>query len=151
MLAAGRGDRRRTTSTDCHAAAGVSIVPRGDTAVAMPTATACSHTDSPSTATTSRTCAASAAAPTTAAPAMGECGRYRQGCDSESEREHSKHCHVGTAFLRPGIGTRTTERASPLRLAPQREAGIAGTKHHSCHAGLHVASRTGFPYGHRKQ
>src|SRR5713101_1653273 len=87
----------------------------------------------------------------TATPAMGECGRYRQGCDSESEREHSKHCHVGTAFLRPGIGTRTTERASPLRLAPQREAGIAGTKHHSCHAGLHVASRTGFPYGHRKQ
>jgi hypothetical protein len=75
MLAAGREDPRRTTSTDCHAAARVSIVPRGDTAVAMPTATACSHTDFPTTATTTRTCSAPAS---TATPAMGECGRYRQ-------------------------------------------------------------------------
>jgi len=30
---------------------------------------------------------------------MGEHGRYRQGRDGESEREHSKDCHVGTAFL----------------------------------------------------
>ena len=103
MLAAGRGDRRPTTSTDCLAAAGASIVPRSDTAVTMPTATACSRTDSPSTAATPRT---SPAAPTTPAATastttatVGERGRYRQGCDGESEREHSKHCHVSTAFL----------------------------------------------------
>jgi len=101
MLAAGRGDRCRTTSTDCRAATGGIIGPRGGTAVPVPTATASSRTDSPSPAATSGTSSASTAATT---PAMGECGRYRQGCDSESEREHSKHCHVGTAFLRPGIG-----------------------------------------------
>ncbi len=103
MLAPGRRDRGPTTSTDCHAAAGGIIVPSGDTAVTMPTATACSRTDSPSTAATSST---SSAAPTTPAatasttpPAVGERGRYRQGRDGESEREHSKDCHVGTAFL----------------------------------------------------
>ena len=111
MLAAGRGDRCRPTSTDCHAATGGIIVPRGGTAVTVPTATARSRTDSPSPAATSGTSSASPATSATttttaaaATSAMGECGRYRQGCDSESEREHSKHCHVGTAFLRPGIG-----------------------------------------------
>jgi hypothetical protein len=106
MLAAGRGDRCRTTSTDCHAAIGGIIVPRGGTAVTVATATARSRADSPSRAATSGTSSASPAttAAATTTPAMGECGRYRQGCDSESEREHSKHCHVGTAFLRPGIG-----------------------------------------------
>ncbi len=83
MLTAGRGDRRPTTSTDCHAATGTIIVPGGDTAVTMPTATACSPTDSPSTAT-SRTSSASTAAASTAAastpastttPAMRERGR----------------------------------------------------------------------------
>ncbi len=102
MLAAGRGDRRPATSADCHAAAGVSIVPRADTAVTMPTATAYSRPDSPS-ATTSRTGSAApttpAATASTTTPAMGEHGRYRQGRDGESEREHSKDCHVGTAFL----------------------------------------------------
>ncbi len=127
MLTAGRGDRRPTTSTDCHAATGTIIVPRGDTAVTMPTATACSPTDSPSTAAaTSRTSSASAAstaaAPTSASttPAMREHGRYRQGGDGEGERKHSKHCHVGTAFLRLEIGTRANE----LLLATQREASI---------------------------
>ena len=68
----------------------------------MPTATAYSRTDSPS-ATTSRTGSAApttpAATASTTTPAMGEHGRYRQGRDGESEREHSKDCHVGTAFL----------------------------------------------------
>ena len=106
MLTAGRGDRRPPTSTNCHAAAGAIIVPRGDTTVTMPTATPCSPTDSPSTVATSRTSSASSAAPTAAStpastttPAMRERGRYRQGGDGEGEREHSKHCHVGTAFL----------------------------------------------------
>jgi hypothetical protein len=116
MLATGRGERRPTTSTDCHAAAGASIVPRGDTAVTMPTATACSRTDSSSTAAGSRTSPSSTATTTTAsattASAVRERGRYRQGRDGKSEREHSKHCHVGTTFLRRGIGTRATEGAS---------------------------------------
>jgi hypothetical protein len=103
MLATGRGERRPATTTDCHAAARISIVPCGDTAVTMPTATACSCTDSPSAAATSGTSSASPATSTTT-PAMGECRRYRQGRNGESEREHSKHCHVGTAFLRPTIG-----------------------------------------------
>ncbi len=139
MLAAGRGDRRRTTSTDCHAAAGAIIVPRGDTAVTMPTATACSRTDSPSTATTSRTCSAAAsptAAPaSTATPTMGERRRYRQGCDGESEREHSKHCHVSTAFPKRGLalGPLSAPLCTP---GTQREAGITTIEHHSCHAGL---------------
>ena len=122
MLTAGRGDRRPTTSTDCHAGTGAIIVPRGDTAVTMPTATACSPTDSPSTATTSSTSSASTAAPSTPAstttPAMRERGRYRQGSDGKGEREHSKHCHVGTAFLRLEIGTLAAERASPKSWRP---------------------------------
>src|SRR6266481_347358 len=55
MLTAGRGDRRPPTSTNCHAAGGTIIVPRGATAVTMPTATPCSPTNSPSTVATSRT------------------------------------------------------------------------------------------------
>ncbi len=144
MLAAGRGDRRRTTSTDCHAAAGAIIVPRGDTAVTMPTATACSRTDSPSTAAASSTSSAASsttsASPTaapasTTTPAMGERGPYRQGRDGESEREHSKHCHVSTAFPKRGLalGPLSAPLCTP---GTQREAGITTMEHHSCHAGL---------------
>jgi hypothetical protein len=99
MLTAGRGDRCPPTSTNCHAAGGAIIVPRGDTAATMPTATPCSPTNSPSTVATSRTNSAAPTAASTPAstttPAMRERGRYRQGGDGEGEREHSKHCHVG--------------------------------------------------------
>src|SRR6266487_4215024 len=143
MLTARRGDRRPPTSTDGNAPAGAIIIPRGDTAVtmptAMPTATPCSPTGSHSTVATSSS--ASSAAPTTAStpatttPAMRERGPYRQGGDGESERKHSKHCHVGTAFLRPEIGTRTTERAASHSRPPSARPPVV-RKHHACHVAL---------------